>query len=164
LYPTKLLLDNPGYPFANAFTFQVGIVRQFARLLLNLALHFVGLTCDLILPPTRPQSTNPVTTGPISWMIDYTMAAGGMDFAPKRNKLLRLSRARTAPMAAPARATSGTDFDPSSSNRLTISRSSKGLVNAARITFQEKLPRSPNQSSERLIVAPVEMEVTSMGE
>jgi hypothetical protein len=27
-----------------------------------------------------------------------------MDFAPKRNKLLRLSRARTAPMAAPERA------------------------------------------------------------
>ena len=49
LYPTKLLLDNPGYPFANAFTFQVGIVRQFARLLLNLALHFVSLTRDLIL-------------------------------------------------------------------------------------------------------------------
>jgi hypothetical protein len=87
-----------------------------------------------------------------------------MDFAPKRNKLLRLSRARTAPMAAPERATSGTDFDPSSSSCRMISRSSKGLVSAARITFQEKLPRSPNHSSERLIVVPVEMEVTSMND
>src|ERR1700686_1526848 len=112
--------------------------------------------------PTRPATTNPVTIGPISWMIENTMAAGSMDFAPKRARLLRLSSARTVPMAAPARATSGNDFDPISSNCRMISRSSNGLVTAAQITFQEKLPRSPNHSSERLIIVPVEVEVDSI--
>jgi hypothetical protein len=49
LYPAKLLLDIPGNPFADAFAFQVGIVREFARLLLDLALEFVSLPCDPIL-------------------------------------------------------------------------------------------------------------------
>jgi hypothetical protein len=92
------------------------------------------------------------------------MAAGSMDFAPKRTKLLRLSSARTVPMAAPARATSGKDFDPISSNCRKISRSSNGLVTAAQITFQEKLPKSPNHSNERLIVVPDEVEVDSISD
>src|SRR5580704_4313583 len=90
------------------------------------------------------------------------MAAGSMDFAPNRTRLLRLSSARTVPMAAPARATSGNDFEPISSNCRKISRSSKGLLKAAQITFQEKLPRSPNHSSERLIVVPDGEEIDSI--
>src|ERR1700733_12763378 len=90
------------------------------------------------------------------------MAAGSMDFAPKRTRLLRLSSARTVPMAAPARATSGNDFDPISSNCRKISRNSNGLVTAAQITFQEKLPRSPNHSIERLTIVPDEIEVASI--
>src|SRR5580704_11219609 len=43
------LLDFPAYLFANTFAFQVGIVRQFAHLFLNGALHFVNPACDLIL-------------------------------------------------------------------------------------------------------------------
>jgi hypothetical protein len=114
--------------------------------------------------PTRPLTTNPVTIGPISWMIEYRMAAGSMDFAPKCSRLLRLSSARTVPTAAPARATRGSDFDPISSNCRMISRISNGLVTAAHITFQEKFPRSPNHSSERLIVIPVEVEVDSIND
>jgi hypothetical protein len=49
LHLAKLLLDIPGNPFADAFAFQVGIVREFARLLFDLALEFVSLPCDLIL-------------------------------------------------------------------------------------------------------------------
>jgi hypothetical protein len=49
LYLAKLLLDIPGNPFADAFAFQVGIVREFARLFFDLALEFVSLPCDLIL-------------------------------------------------------------------------------------------------------------------
>src|ERR1700676_3847100 len=90
------------------------------------------------------------------------MAPGSMDFAPKCTRLLRLSSARTVPTAAPARATRGSDFAPISSNCRMISRNSKGLVAAARITFQEKLPRSPNHSSERLTIVPVEEEVASI--
>src|ERR1700691_6389912 len=95
-------------------------------------------------------------------MIENTIAAGSMDFAPKRSRLLRLSSARTVPKAAPARAPSGNDFDPISSNCRKISRSSNGLVTAAQITFQEKLPRSPNHSIERLTIVPDEIEVASI--
>jgi hypothetical protein len=49
LYLAKLLLDIPGDPFADALAFQVGIIREFARLLFDLALEFVSLSCDLIL-------------------------------------------------------------------------------------------------------------------
>jgi len=59
------------------------------------------------------------------------------------------------------RTTSGTDFDSISSSCRMISRSSNGLVMAAWITFQEKLPRSPNHLSERLIV-PVEVTADSI--
>src|ERR1700722_3666537 len=112
--------------------------------------------------PTRPATTSPVTIGPISWMIENTMAPGSMDFAPKCTRLLRVSRARTVPIAAPARATSGNDFDPISSNCRKISRNSSGFVTAAHSTLQEKLPRSPNHSIEWLIVAQDEVEVDSI--
>src|ERR1700680_2379359 len=114
--------------------------------------------------PTRPLTTNPVMTGPISWTIENRMALGSIDFAPKRTRLLRVSSARTVPTAAPAKATRGSDFDPISSNCRMISRSSNGLVTAAHITFQEKLPRSPSHSSERLIVIPVEVEIDSIND
>jgi hypothetical protein len=42
-------LDGPGYPFVNAFAFEVGIIRQATHLLLYLALHFVNLARNLIL-------------------------------------------------------------------------------------------------------------------
>src|SRR4029077_19902459 len=42
------LLNFPGYFFADAFAFQVGIVRQLAHLLFNRALHFVNLPCDFV--------------------------------------------------------------------------------------------------------------------
>lgn len=44
-----LLLDLPANLFADTFGLQVRIVRQFAQLLLNLALHFVNLAFDLML-------------------------------------------------------------------------------------------------------------------
>ena len=66
-------------------------------------------------------------------------------------------------MAAPASTTSGSDFAPISSSCRTISRNSNGLVTAARLTFQEKLPRSPNHSSERS-TAQVEEDVDSMND
>jgi hypothetical protein len=37
-------------------------------------------------------------------------------------------------------------------------------VTAAQITFQEKLPKSPNHSNERLIVVPDEVEVDSISD
>src|ERR1700680_1545144 len=49
LHLADFLLDFPAYLLALAFGFQVGIVRQLSCLLLNLTLHFVNLTCNLIL-------------------------------------------------------------------------------------------------------------------
>src|ERR1700722_10917412 len=97
-------------------------------------------------------------------MIEYTMAAGSIDFAPKRTRLLRLSRARTVPTAPPARATRGSDFEPISSSWRMISRISKGLVMDARSTFHEKLPKSPNHSSDLVIMLAVGVEVDSIND
>src|SRR5450631_3919641 len=88
--------------------------------------------------------------------MEYTIAAGSIAFAPKRSRLLRLSSARTVPTAAPASATRGSDFEPISSNWRRISPISNGRVKAAQATFQEKLPRSPNHSSELLKIVFVE--------
>src|ERR1700733_4118909 len=52
----------------------------------------------------------------------------------------------TIPVAAPARATSGRDFDPISSSCRNNSRNSNGDVTAARTTCQKNIPRSPNHS------------------
>src|SRR6266568_7993002 len=65
--------------------------------------------------PTRPLTINPVMIGPLSLMMENTMTAGRKDLAPNRIKLSRVCRDRTTPVAAPASATSGSDFDPISS-------------------------------------------------
>src|SRR5271154_3626494 len=57
----------------------------------------------------------------------------------------------TMPVAAPARATSGRDFDPISSSWRNSSRISNGGVTAARATCQKNIPRSPNHSRNSLI-------------
>src|SRR5271154_5694712 len=62
----------------------------------------------------------------------------------------------TMPVAAPAKATSGRDFDPISSSWRNNSRNSKGGVTAARTTCQKNIPRSPNHSSSWLIGPVVE--------
>jgi hypothetical protein len=43
------LANLTGYLFANAFAFQIWIVRQFAHFFLYRALHFVNFACDFIL-------------------------------------------------------------------------------------------------------------------
>src|SRR5208337_808058 len=53
--------------------------------------------------------------------------------------------------AAPAKATSGRDFDPTSSSCRNSSRNSNGGVTAARTTRQKNMPRSPNHSRNLLI-------------
>src|ERR1039457_1925121 len=50
------------------------------------------------------------------------------------------------PTAAPASATSGKDFDPTSSSCRTSSRHSNGGVTAARTTRQKKMAKFPNHS------------------
>src|ERR1700683_919004 len=52
----------------------------------------------------------------------------------------------TMPVAAPAKATNGRDFDPISSSWRNNSRNSNGGVTAARTTLQKNIPRSPNHS------------------
>src|SRR5208337_4854975 len=54
------------------------------------------------------------------------------------------------PIAAPAMATSGIDFDPTSSSCRISSRHSYGGVTADRKTRQEKIPSSPNHSKNPL--------------
>ena len=54
------------------------------------------------------------------------------------------------PIAAPAMATSGRDFDPTSSSCRINSRHSYGGVTAAVRTRQEKIPSSPNHSKNPL--------------
>src|ERR1700676_885898 len=58
--------------------------------------------------------------------------------------------ARTTPMADPASATSGSDFEPISSSWRTSSRPSKGGAQAERATFHAKIPRLPNHSRKPL--------------
>src|ERR1035441_10652805 len=55
------------------------------------------------------------------------------------------------PTAAPAKATSGNDLDPTSSSWRINSRHSYGGVTAALNTCQEKMPRLPNHSNKPLI-------------
>src|SRR5271169_750522 len=56
----------------------------------------------------------------------------------------------TTPVAAPAKATRGSDIDPISSSCRNNSRNSNGGVTAARTTCQKKMPRSPNHSKNSL--------------
>src|SRR5271154_2101679 len=65
----------------------------------------------------------------------------------------------TTPVAAPAKATSGRDFDPISSSCRNNSRNSNGGVTAARTTRQKNIPRSPNHSRKLPIGPGVETEV-----
>src|SRR5580700_12075794 len=57
-------------------------------------------------------------------------------------------------MAAPAKATRGNDFDPTSSSCRNNSRNSNGGVTAARTTRQKNIPRSPNHSR-NLVITPL---------
>src|SRR3984957_2451533 len=92
-------------------------------------------------------------------MIEKTTAAGSMALAPNRTRLYRLSNASTAPIAEPARATSGNDLEPTSSNCRNSSRLSKGRLTEARVTCQTKMPSSPNHSSKPWIGLPRERSV-----
>ena len=65
-------------------------------------------------------------------------------------------------MAAPAKATSGRDFDPISSSCRNNSRNSNGGVTAARTTRQKNIPRSPNHSKNSLIRPLEELTVGDM--
>src|ERR1700721_2470013 len=87
-----------------------------------------------------------------------------MDLAPNRTKLLRLSKERTKPMAAPAKATTGSDLDPISSSWRSSSRPSNGRRTAMRMTCHRKRPRSPNHSRKRLIRFQKELEVARRNE
>src|ERR1700677_3527451 len=58
----------------------------------------------------------------------------------------------TMPVAAPAKATNGKDFEPISSSWRNNSRNSNGGVTAARTTRQKNIPRSPNHSRNSLIL------------
>src|ERR1700733_14881679 len=68
----------------------------------------------------------------------------------------------TTPVAAPAKATKGRDFDPISSSCRNHSRNSKGGVTAARKTCQENMPQSPNHSKNWLIKPLVEATLEDM--
>src|SRR5580704_13100054 len=83
--------------------------------------------------------------------MENTIAAGSSDLAPNRVRLYRASRESTTPVAAPAKATSGRDFDPISSSCRNNSRNSNGGVTEARRTCQKNRPRSPNHSRNSLI-------------
>jgi len=73
----------------------------------------------------------------------------GSDSAPKLTRLSCVSRERTTPVAAPANATSGSDFEPNSSNWCANSRASYGGRKTARTNWKQKKPRSPNHSKKR---------------
>src|ERR1039458_1448192 len=79
------------------------------------------------------------------------MAAGSIDLAPNRVRLYRASSESTAPMAAPAAATRGSDIDPISSSWRNNSRNSNGGVTAARTACQENIAKSPNHSRKVLM-------------
>src|ERR1700723_803319 len=93
-----------------------------------------------------PAPTRPVMIGPITWITEYTRVEGNIDFAPNRLRLYRASSEITTPMAAPASATRGKDFDPTSSSWRISSRHSYGGVTPARKTCHAKIPKLPNHS------------------
>src|ERR1700733_2846052 len=68
----------------------------------------------------------------------------------------------TTPVAAPAKATKGRDFEPISSSCRSNSRNSKGGVTAARKTCQQNMPKSPNHSKNWLINPLVEATLEDM--
>src|SRR5271166_5151101 len=112
---------------------------------------FIDASSAPIPAPARPLTTRPVMIGPVSWITENTIAAGSSDLAPNRVRLYRASKESTTPVAAPAKATSGRDFDPISSSCRKSSPNSNGGVTAARTTCQKKMPRSPNHSKNSLI-------------
>jgi len=54
--------------------------------------------------------------GPLFLTREKTITAGRKDFAPKRTRLSRVCNDMTTPVAAPANAIKGSDFDPISSH------------------------------------------------
>src|ERR1700723_2576793 len=68
----------------------------------------------------------------------------------------------TTPVAAPAKATKGRDFDPISSSCRNNSWNSKGGVTAARKTCQQNMAKSPNHSKNWLINPLVEATLEDM--
>src|SRR5579864_4690667 len=82
------------------------------------------------------------------------MAEGKRDLAPNWVRLWRACMARTTPIADPASATSGNDFEPISSSWRTSSRPSKGGEQAEPATFHAKIPRLPNHSKKSLASSP----------
>ena len=87
-------------------------------------------------------------------MMENTSAAGSMDLAPNWIRLWRLSSASTAPIAAPAIATMGRDFEPTSSSWRSSSRPSNGRLVVERSTCQMNMPSSPNHSRRLLMRIP----------
>src|SRR5579862_2390815 len=96
--------------------------------------------------PARPLTTRPVITGPLSFMIENTIMAGRSDLAPKRTMPSRVSNESTTPVAAPAKATKGSDIAPIASHCRTNSRHSYGGVTAALARRAQNKPSSPNHS------------------
>ena len=76
---------------------------------------------------------------------------GSIDFAPNRVKLSRVCKDSTTPVAAPASAASGSDFEPIASIWRINSRPSKGSMKATRATRPQKEPNSPNHSKKPTI-------------
>ena len=97
--------------------------------------------------PMRPLATSPVMMGPISLTSEYTIMDGRNAFAPNRVKVSRVCSERTTPVAAPANATSGIDFEPAASIWRRNSPHSNGSVNRDLATRRQNTPSSPNHSS-----------------
>ena len=76
--------------------------------------------------PTLPLTIKPVMIGPLSLTRENTITAGRKDLAPKRTRLSRVCNDITTPVAAPAKAINGSDFDPISSHWRRNSRNSYG--------------------------------------
>src|SRR5215467_1709130 len=107
---------------------------------------FMALNSAPMPAAARPLTTSAVMIGPLSLMIEKTTTAGRNDLAPKRMRLSRVESVITTPVAAPASATNGSDFEPNSSNWWTNSWISYGGVQAAQIRRPQNAPRSPNHS------------------
>ena len=105
--------------------------------------------------PTRPLTINPVMTGPLSLTIEKMMTAGSIDFAPNCVSVSRVCRERTTPVAAPASATKGNDFDPIASIWRISSPPSQGGTKATRARRQQNMPSSPNHAKNPIMLVSV---------
>src|SRR5258708_21412904 len=75
------------------------------------------------------------------------MTAGSMDFAPNRERLSRVCKESTTPVAASGSATKGKDFASMESSWRRTSAISKGGVTIDLAMRQEKKPKSPIHST-----------------